>query len=297
MKTHGNLILASAFLSFLLKSVLPMLLSPNHFEPRLDLPFEPDSLVHLFHQDQYVNLSEGPEVMPWSRYRAAGFHAERVHSMGTLDGQPHFAVGLADDFAPSAISTPWRLGGLRSWFGILDDLSLSLAMRAVQVLEWDRTHRFCGTCGTPTTIAPGERAKRCPACKLTVYPRISPAMMVLVCKGRELLLARGVNFPPGRFSALAGFLEAGETIEQAVIREVREEVGVEVDRLEYFGSQSWPFPNSLMIAFRAQWVSGEISPDLNEIAEAHWYSPENLPQLPPRLSIARALIDSAIQGL
>ncbi len=274
-----------------------MLLSPNHFEPRLDLTFEPESLVHLFHQDQYINLSESPEVFPWSRYRDAGFHAERVHSMGTLDGRPHFAVGLADDFAPTALSNPWRVGGLRSWFGVLDDLSLALAMRAVQVLEWDRTHRFCGTCGTPTTIAPGERAKRCPACKLTVYPRISPAMMVLVCKGREVLLARGVNFPPGRFSALAGFLEAGETIEQAVVREVREEVGVEVNRLEYFGSQSWPFPNSLMIAFRAHWVSGDLSPDLNEIAEAHWYAPEDLPQLPPPLSIARALIDSTIQAL
>jgi NAD+ diphosphatase len=274
-----------------------MILSPNHFEPRLDLAFESDSLVHLFHQDQYINLRESPVVMPWREYLAAGFQAERVHSMGMLDGQPHFAVGLSDDFSTSGLNGSWRVGGLRSWFGVLDDQSLSLAMRAVQVLEWDRTHRFCGSCGTPTLTAPGERAKRCPTCKLTVYPRISPAMMVLVCKGRELLLARGVNFPPGRFSALAGFLEAGETIEQAVIREVREEVGVEVDRLEYFGSQSWPFPNSLMIAFRAQWVSGELNPDLNEIAEAHWYSPENLPQLPPPLSIARALIDSTIKSL
>ncbi len=274
-----------------------MLISPNHFEPRLDLLFEPDSLVHLFHQDQYINLGESPVVLPWRSYQQAGFQAARVHAIGTLEGQAHFAVALPDDFLPSEVANPWRLGGLRSWFGVLDDLSLSLAMRAVQVLEWDRTHRFCGACGTATTIAPGERAKRCPACQLTVYPRISPAMMVLVCKGRELLLARGVNFPPGRFSALAGFLEAGESIEQAVIREVREEVGVEVDRLEYFASQSWPFPNSLMIAFRAQWVSGELRPDLNEIAEAHWYLPENLPQLPPRLSIARALIDSAIQAL
>jgi NAD+ diphosphatase len=274
-----------------------MILSPNQFEPRLDLSFESDSLVHVFHQDQYINLSDSPSVLPWHQYEAAGFLAQRVHSMGTLDGRAHFAAALPDDFDTASLKAPWRAGGLRSWFGVLDDLSLSLAMRAVQVLEWDRTHRFCGACGTPTSIAPGERAKRCPSCKLTVYPRISPAMMVLVQKGRELLLARGVNFPPGRFSALAGFLEAGETIEQAVIREVREEVGVEVDRLEYFGSQSWPFPNSLMIAFRAHWVSGELSPDLNEIAEAHWFAPDNLPQLPPRLSIARALIDSALQSM
>ncbi len=274
-----------------------MLQSPHSFEPRLDLEFSDESQVHLFHHDRYVNLEQSPGSMSWSRYAAAGFRAERVHAMGVLDGAAHFAVALPDDFEHGALPAGWRAAGLRSWFGVLEDLPLSLAMRAVQVLEWDRTHRFCGACGTATQLAPGERAKRCPACALTVYPRISPAMMVLVTRGKELLLARGVNFPPGRFSALAGFLEAGETIEQAVVREVREEVGVEVDGLEYFASQSWPFPNSLMIAFRARWVSGDLAPDLNEIAEAGWFTRENLPSMPPRLSIARALIESTLDAL
>ncbi len=271
-----------------------MLQSPSHFEPRLDLQLSDEALVHLFHLDRYINRAEQPMMMTWGQARSAGFEGHRVHSMGLLDGQPHFAVAVPDDFEPGAAPEGFRAAGLRNWFGVLDDLPLSLAMRAVQVLEWDRTHRFCGACGTPTERAAGERAKRCPACKLTVYPRISPAMMVLVTRGRELLLARGVNFPPGRFSALAGFLEAGETIEQAVVREVREEVGVEVDGLEYFASQSWPFPNSLMIAFTARWVGGDIRPDTAEIAEAHWFTEDNLPSLPPRLSIARSLIESTL---
>jgi NAD+ diphosphatase len=186
---------------------------------------------------------------------------------------------------------------LRNWFGVLDDRGLAIAMRAVQLLEWDRTHRHCGACGSLTERVAGERARRCPACSLSTYPRISPAMMVLVSRGRELLLARGLHFPPGRYSALAGFLEAGETIEQAIHREVREEVGVAIRELRYFGSQSWPFPNSLMIAFRAQWDSGEIRVDPSELADAGWFAPEQLPELPPRLSIARALIESALKDL
>jgi NAD+ diphosphatase len=187
-----------------------------------------------------------------------------------------------------------RAGGLRSWFGVLDDATMAIAMRAVQIVEWDRTHSFCGACGTHTEQLAGERAKRCPACGHTAYPRIAPAMMVQVTRGRELLLGRGLNFPPGRYSALAGFLEAGETIEDAIHREVLEEVGVEVKDLRYFGSQSWPFPNSLMIAFQAEYAGGELRPDPAELADAQWFAPEALPQLPTRLSIARALIEDTL---
>jgi NAD+ diphosphatase len=167
-------------------------------------------------------------------------------------------------------------------------------MRAVQILEWDRTHQFCGACGIPTEQASGERAKRCPRCRLTVYPRISPAMMALVTKGNQLLLGRGVNFPPGRYSALAGFVEAGETIEECVAREVREETNIEIKNPRYFASQSWPFPNSLMIAFTAEYAGGEMRHDPAELADAQWFDLDALPQMPPRLSIARALIDATI---
>jgi NAD+ diphosphatase len=141
-----------------------------------------------------------------------------------------------------ALPEGWRAGGLRQWFGVLPEPHLAIAMRAVQLLEWERTHRFCGACGTATERIPGERAYRCTACNLSVYPRISPAMMVLITRGRELLLARGVTFPAGRYSALAGFLEAGESIEDAIHREVREEVSVEVGTCATSAARVGPFP-------------------------------------------------------
>jgi len=143
----------------------------------------------------------------------------------------------------------------------------------------------------------GERARECPACGYVAYPRVSPAMMVLVTRGREMLLGRSTRFPPGRFSALAGFVEPGETIEDCIRREVREEVGVEVTNPVYFGSQSWSFPHSLMIAFTAEYAGGELRPDGREIADVQWFAPDALPEMPPSLSIARRLIDATAARL
>jgi NAD+ diphosphatase len=133
---------------------------------------------------------------------------------------------------------------------------------------------------------------RCPSCGLLAYPRISPAVIVLIRRGDRALLARGVRFPLPFYSALAGFVEVGETLEDTVAREVREEVGVEVERIRYFGSQPWPFPHSLMVGFSAEWKSGEIAPDAREIVDAQWFGAAALPPIPPRLSIARRLIDA-----
>ena len=170
------------------------------------------------------------------------------------------------------------------------------AGRAVQLVEWGRTHRFCGRCGTPTEPAPGERAMRCPACGLAAFPRLAPAMITLVTRGddgpdQEALLARGVQWPIPMYSCLAGFVEPGESLEGAVVREVREEVGLTVGDVRYRGSQPWPFPHSLMIGFRARYVSGELVLDATEIAEAAWYRRDDLPMIPPGISIARRLID------
>jgi NAD+ diphosphatase len=170
---------------------------------------------------------------------------------------------------------------------------LAVAGRAFQIADWARTHRFCGACGQPMSRAPGERAMKC-ACGHVAYPRISPAMMVLVKRGRSILLARNVAVPAGgRMSALAGFLEPGESIEEAIHREVREEVGIEVKDPRYFASQSWPYPHSLMIAFTAEYAGGELKCDPAEIAEARWFAPgDALPELSPGQSISRALIDA-----
>ena len=187
--------------------------------------------------------------------------------------------------------------GLRALFFRLPDPLLALAARALQVVEWHRTHRHCGRCGTPTRDKAGERAKECPACGYVAYPRVSPAMMALVTRGRDILLARAHRFPPGMFSALAGFVEPGETIEDCLAREVREEVGVEVRDLRYFGSQSWAFPHSLMVAFTAEYAGGELRCEDAEIAEARWFPADALPPLPPSVSIARRLIDATAQRL
>lgn len=274
-----------------------MIRTPAGFLSSLDVSLDDDAITYVFVRDALVLFGDTPAALPWRMYRSLGLAPARVHAIGRHRGASHVAVALDDAYTPQSLPEGLRAGGLRNWFGVLDDETLSIAMRAVQVLEWDRTHRFCGACGTPTVQLQGERAKRCPSCGLTAYPRISPAMMALVTRGRELLLGRGVGFPPGRYSALAGFVEAGESIEDAVAREVYEETGIEVCNLRYFGSQSWPFPNSLMIAFRAEYAGGEIRVDPNELADAQWFTPEALPKLPPHLSIARELIDATVAEL
>jgi NAD+ diphosphatase len=156
-------------------------------------------------------------------------------------------------------------------------------------------HRFCGGCGHPTELLPNERARRCPSCETPFYPRIAPAVIVLVQREREILLARNATFPRPWYSAVAGFVEAGESLEEAVGREVLEEVGVELSEIQYFGSQPWPFGRSLMVGFNARYAGGEIRVDGTEIADARWFPADALPQLPPRISIARQLIDNWLE--
>jgi NAD+ diphosphatase len=220
--------------------------------------------------------------------------AEAVHYLGELGGTACVAVRLPDD-APEPEG--WRYAGLRSLFFRLPEPLLAIAGRAFQVVEWDRSHRYCGRCGTPTRDKPGERAKECPACGHTAYPRVSPAMMVLVTRGSELLLARAPRFPPGMYSALAGFVEPGETIEDCIRREVREEVGIEVGNITYFASQSWAFPHSLMIAYTAEYAGGDLRLDEAEIAEARWFAWDAVPELPPSISISRRLIEATVARL
>jgi NAD+ diphosphatase len=158
-------------------------------------------------------------------------------------------------------------------------------------VHWQATNRFCGKCGTATVDKPGECAKQCPQCGWAVYPSLSPAVIVAVVRDGALLLARESRFKEGLYSVLAGFVEPGETLEECVRREVREEVGIEVSNIRYFGSQSWPFPDSLMVAFTADYAGGEIDIDPGELIDAGWYRPGELPLVPSRASIARQLID------
>ena len=166
-----------------------------------------------------------------------------------------------------------------------------LASRAFQVSEWVRTHRYCGVCATPMHKSKTELCFHCPACGFAAYPRVSPAMMVLIKRGQEILLAQHRTYSSAPYTALAGFVEAGESIEEAIHREVLEEVGLHVKDLRYFGSQSWPFPHSLMIAYTAEYAGGELRVQEDEIADAQWFGPgDPLPRLPMTVSIAGSLV-------
>ncbi|MDH4169551.1 MAG: NAD(+) diphosphatase [Acidimicrobiia bacterium] len=212
---------------------------------------------------------------------------EPVHVLGTLDRRPVYGVGVPD----AAEAPPGsRFVDLFSLHAEVGHEQWLMAGRAVQIVEWARTHRFCGRCGVDNILADGERAMRCPRCGLLSFPRLSPAVIMAVHRDDEILLARGAQFVVPMYSTLAGFVEPGETIEAAVRREVREEVGLTVGGLEYFDSQPWPFPNSLMLGFFAEYHSGQIVPDPTEILEASWYHYGDLPAIPPDLSIANRLI-------
>ena len=184
-----------------------------------------------------------------------------------------------------------RLSGLRDLFGAIDEDLFWVAGTGVQIVAWHQTHQFCGRCGQRTEHHPQDRARQCPQCRLTAFPRLSPAIIVRIEREGSILLARNHRFPKGRYSVLAGFVEPGENLEQAVAREVREEVGLAVDDIRYFSSQPWPFPNSLMLGFTARYAGGQISLQDTELADAQWFSPDALPELPPPISIARKLID------
>lgn len=239
----------------------------------------------------FTTADTRPEAV-FPRGRAADFGDPRdALLVGLWQGHPCYAAEIE--------SLPQHLSGqlvpVRSLFGLAGAEAFALAGRATQLMDWRKNHRYCGRCATPTTMKSTEFAMACPACGLLAYPRISPAVMVLIERGDELLLARSPHFKPGVFSALAGFVEAGETLEQCAVREVREEVGVEIANLRYFRSQPWPFPDSLMLAFFADYAGGEIVPDPAEIEAAGWFSRAALPLLPEPVSIARQLIDAALR--
>jgi NAD+ diphosphatase len=215
----------------------------------------------------------------------------RRQCLGALGDDLCYAAEVAEDAeAPAG----WKFEGLRRLYGALPEALFWVAGRAVQIVDWDRTHQYCGRCGAPTGYRQSERARECPSCGLISYPRISPAIIVLVERDGRLLLARSHRHPAGFYSVLAGFVEPGETLEEAVRREVQEEVGLEIADIRYFGSQPWPFPNSLMIAFTCRYAGGEIQVDPAELEDAGWYTAEALPNVPPPPSIARQLIDQFV---
>jgi NAD+ diphosphatase len=212
--------------------------------------------------------------------------------LGARDGTPCFARCLAENDPPPAATKPISL---RQLFGVLDDEDFGIAGRALGLTSWDRDHRFCGRCGGATARSTVERVRTCARCGHGAFPRLSPAVIALVERNGRALLARNARTKMPFHTVLAGFVEVGESLEAAVAREIAEEAGIAIRDIRYFGSQPWPFTGSLMVGFTAHWESGDLVAAEEEIVDAGWFAPDELPRLPPRLSIARELIDDFIR--
>ncbi|MBN1613601.1 MAG: NAD(+) diphosphatase [Deltaproteobacteria bacterium] len=224
---------------------------------------------------------------------ALGLQGGREWHLGTLDGHRCYGAEIGINMPIPDGMAAW---GLRDLYEHLDKSHHRIAMKASHMIEWDRTTGFCSRCGTETRRAEGVVAKECPACGFLMFPRLSPAVIVLIERDNKLLLARARRFKADVYSVLAGFVEPGETLEETVRREIEEEVGIRVKNIRYFGSQPWPFPDSLMIGFTAEYESGEIRIEEEEIVDAGWFEPDSLPNIPGKISIARQLIDWFIEG-
>ena len=208
--------------------------------------------------------------------------------LGCLDGTHCFA-GEID--TTSQIPENMSFQGLHSLYGSLNDDLFAIAGRALHITDWDNTYRFCSKCGNHLKEKDNERVKICPLCNLSFYPKLSPAIIVAVIKDDTILLAHAKRFPKGLYSVIAGFVEPGENLEDCVVREIKEETNIEIKNIKYFSSQIWPFTNSLMIAFIAEYAQGSIQIDGNEITDAAWFKASNLPEIPGKISIARELLD------
>ena len=249
------------------------------------------SRVLLKAEGDRVRLPTRPELsaaLGDARLEAAAVPA----AIRSADGRESKAFEFTEDLEPPE---GYRLEGLRVAYHGLSEDQFRAAGTARQKVQWHRTHGFCSRCGALTKRHESHEAMACTACGQLQFARVSPAVIVLVQRGREALLARSRHFAPGVYSTLAGFVEPGESLEECVHREIEEEVGVSVTNLRYFGSQPHPFPHSLMVGFVADWHSGDLRIDPAEIEDARWFAEDELPELPHPMSIARALIEDFLR--
>lgn len=251
-----------------------------------------DSLYFVFLRNNLLSIVEHgiPRAITADEFRWVDAEVDAKIYLGTWRNQHCYALDANGSVPPGYSS-----GELRSWLGRVESSLFYLAGRAKQIIEWNRDHAFCGRCGEETLDHPRDRAKVCRSCRLTVYPRLSPSIIVLVRNGDRMLLARNTQWTHGMFSTIAGFVEPGESIEQTVHREILEEVGIQVNNIQYMGSQPWPFPNSLMLGFHADYKGGEIVCEDQEIAEARWFRFDDLPNTPGTTAISGWLIDAFVQ--
>lgn len=259
---------------------------PHHENSDLWFVFKKGKLLTRIEQGQH-RLPNGADL---SAFR---LEPKNEQFLGTLSSRCCYGATLQEK---NGISDDFQFTDLRGLFFSLPEDLIWIAGRANHLLYWHRVHRYCGRCGHPTEDKTNERALVCKNCGLINYPRLSPAVIVAITRDDRILLASNKRFRRPFYSVLAGFVEPGEDLETCVKREIHEEVGIEVKNIRYFSSQPWPFPDSLMIGFTADYAGGEIKVDDVELTHADWFSRDNLPMIPPTISIARQLIDAFANG-
>jgi len=241
------------------------------------------------------NVSQNLALIDDDQYKWSEMKVKTEHFIGYLDNNSLYALELEDE---SSLIAETSLKPFRTLLGIIPDIYFGICSRSIQLVEWNKKSKFCGVCGSETSLHSIEKAMLCKNCDNLIYPRISPCIIVLVTNKEKLLLAHNKSFPGKMYSTLAGFIEVGETVEEAINREILEEVNIKVKNCRYYGSQSWPFPSQLMLGFHAEYVEGELKPDGNEIDKADWFHYKSLPEVPPgRISISGRLIESYVDNL
>lgn len=263
----------------------------QRFVPGFIAPEDHDDACYVVFDEETRLLSTevGWQPLQQSAWRFSGLIPEQQHFIGHYESRPCFAVQVR---APSDLLPGYRWSSVRSLIaaGAFGDAEFAMVGCGMQVFNWDRSHQYCGQCGSATVARHDERARRCLRCELDFYPKLSPCVIVLITRGDECLLARHARSRSNFYSPLAGFVEPGETAEGALHREVAEEVGLQVQHPRYFSSQSWPFPGQLMLGFHADYAGGDIVEDPVEIADARWWHYKDLPSIPSPSTLSGMLI-------
>jgi NAD+ diphosphatase len=272
----------------------------NFFVSNIHPPttFMQPPLWFIFQNDEILlqNTHNTITIPQLSEMKSLNLAVERELFLGFHEDIPCFTAQI-NQTALTSLPKHLTFQPIRQSYELLENKDFfHIITRARQILHWDKTTQFCGSCGQKTERSLTERAKICTPCNSHVFPPIAPVMLALIWREDEILLARSSHFSTGVYSILAGFVEPGETLEQTVAREVKEEVGLTIKNLQYIASQPWPFQSNLMLGFIAEYDSGDIIIDKTELEDAQWFHISNLPTLPNAASLSRRLIDDYISG-
>jgi NAD+ diphosphatase len=230
------------------------------------------------------------QALPFGTAEQLALPSEKAVKVAEYQGKPIYWLNESD------VESCLEMSSLRELLNVNSELFLA-ASKAVQYGHMTQSQRFCPICGGRNYFNHNQFAMQCNECRTLHYPRIFPCIIVAVRKGRQILLAQHPRHRSGMYTVIAGFLEVGETLEQCVAREIREETGIRVKNIRYHGSQPWAFPSNMMMAFLADYESGEIKPDYSELSDADWFSPNEMPEVAPVGTIARDLIEATLQAI